>query len=114
MSKSVAASQTVISEGTQILGDIRVEHDLRVDGYLKGTVEVGGVLILGNTGKIEGQVQVRSAMVAGQIIGNLKAQDKIVMEPKSTLLGDLLTRELVINEGAVFQGNCSMQVDEKR
>lgn len=114
MSKSVAASQTVISEGTQILGDIRVEHDLRVDGYLKGTVEVGGVLILGGTGKIEGQVHVRSAMVAGQIVGNLKAQEKIVMEPKSTLLGDLQTRELVINEGAVFQGNCSMQVDEKR
>ena len=114
MSKSVAASQTVISDGTQILGDIKVEHDLRVDGYLKGTVDVGGVLILGPTGKIEGTVQARSAMIAGQILGNIRALDKIVMEPKSTLLGDLQTRELVINEGAVFQGNCSMQIDEKR
>jgi cytoskeletal protein CcmA (bactofilin family) len=53
-------------------------------------------------------------MVAGQILGNIRASEKIVMEPKSTLLGDLQTRELVINEGAVFQGNCSMQIDEKR
>jgi cytoskeletal protein CcmA (bactofilin family) len=114
MSKSVATVQTFISEGTQILGDIKVEHDLRVDGFLKGTVDVGGMLILGPSGKIEGQVGVRSATVAGQILGNLKALDKIVLEPKSTLVGDLQTRELVINEGAVFQGNCSMQVDEKR
>ena len=42
MSKTVAASMTFISDGTQILGDIKVEHDLRVEGYLKGTVSVGG------------------------------------------------------------------------
>lgn len=114
MSKSVAAAMTFISDGTQILGDIKVEHDLRVEGYLKGTVEVGGMLILGPTGKIEGQVNARSATVAGQILGNLRGQDKIVLETKSTLIGDLQTRELVINEGALFQGNCSMQADEKR
>ncbi len=114
MSKSVATAMTFISDGTQILGDIKVEHDLRVEGYLKGTVEVGGMLVLGPTGKIEGQVHARSATIAGQIVGNLKGQDKIVLETKSTLVGDLQTRELVINEGAVFQGNCSMQVDEKK
>jgi cytoskeletal protein CcmA (bactofilin family) len=114
MSKSVAAAMTFISDGTNIFGDIKVEHDLRVEGYLKGTVEVGGMLVLGPTGKIEGQVQARSATIAGQILGNLKGLDKIVLESKSTLVGDLQTRELVINEGAIFQGNCSMQVDEKK
>lgn len=114
MSKSVAAAMTFISDGTQILGDIKVEHDLRVEGYLKGTVEVGGMLVLGPTGKIEGTVNARSATIAGQIHGNLKGQDKIVLEAKSTLIGDLQTRELVINEGALFQGNCSMQMDERK
>ncbi len=114
MSKSVAAAMTFISDGTQILGDIKVEHDLRIEGYLKGTVDVGGMLVLGPTGKIEGQVQARSATVAGQIIGNLRGFDKIVLESKSILMGDLNTRELVINEGAIFQGNCSMQMDEKK
>jgi cytoskeletal protein CcmA (bactofilin family) len=114
MSKSIAAAMTFISDGTQLLGDIKVENDLRVEGYLKGTVEVGGMLILGPTGKIEGQVTARSATVAGQILGNLKGHEKIVLEAKSALVGDLQTRELVINEGAMFQGNCSMQMDEKR
>lgn len=111
MTKNVAASMTFISDGTHILGDIKVESDLRVEGYLKGTVTVGGMLVLGPTGKIEGEVTARSATIAGQILGNIKGHEKIVLETKSTLLGDLHTRELVINEGATFQGNCSMQAD---
>lgn len=115
MSKSVAAAaQTYICDGTHIEGDIKVDHDLRIDGYLKGTVDVAGILILGPSGKIEGQVLARAATVAGQIVGNIKGIDKIVLESKSTLIGDLQTRELVINEGAIFQGNCSMQMDDKK
>jgi cytoskeletal protein CcmA (bactofilin family) len=114
MSKSIAAAMTFISDGSEIVGDIKVEHDLRVEGYLKGTVVVGGMLVLGPTGKIEGEVTARSATIAGQIIGNIKGQEKIVLETKSTLVGDLQTCDLVINEGAVFQGNCSMRNDERK
>jgi cytoskeletal protein CcmA (bactofilin family) len=114
MSKSVATAMTFISEGTQILGDIKTEHDLRIEGYLKGTVDVGGTLLLSPTGKIEGEVRARSAQIAGQILGNIQGQDKIVLENTSSLVGDLHTRELVINEGAIFQGNCSMNRDEKK
>jgi len=114
MTKNAATAMTFISDGTQFLGDIKVESDLRVEGYLKGTVLVGGMLVLGPTGKIEGEVTARSATIAGQITGNLRGTDKIVLESKSTLLGDLHTRELVINEGAIFQGHCSMQPDEKK
>jgi cytoskeletal protein CcmA (bactofilin family) len=114
MSKSITPAMTFIGEGTSIIGDIKSEHDLRIEGYLKGTVEVGGMLVLSPSGRIEGQVQARTATVAGQIVGNLKGQDKIVLESTSSLVGDLQTRELVINEGAVFQGNCAMHRDDKK
>lgn len=114
MSKNITAAMTFISDGTHILGDIKVEHDLRVEGYLKGTVNVGGMLVLGPTGRIEGEVVARSATIAGQLQGNIKGQEKIVLESKSSLMGDLQTRELVINEGAIFQGHCSMQGDVKK
>ncbi len=113
MSKNVVSAMTFISDGTQILGDIKVEHDLRIEGQLRGNVSAGGMLVLGPTGKIEGEVHVRSATIAGQIVGDLKALEKIVLESKSILKGDLHTRELVINEGAMFQGNCSMEMNEK-
>lgn len=105
---------TFISEGTQIIGDIKVEHDLRIEGHLKGTVDVGGMLVLGPTGKVDGNVTARSATLAGEIRGNLRGHEKIVLESKSILVGDLITRELVINEGATFQGNCAMPLDEKK
>ena len=113
MSKNTA-TMTFISDGTQLQGEIKVENDLRVEGFIKGSVTVGGTLVLGPTGRVEGEVLARSATVAGQIVGNLRGQDKIVLETKSSLIGDLQTRELVINEGAIFQGNCSMQPDEHK
>jgi cytoskeletal protein CcmA (bactofilin family) len=113
MSKNNAASMTFISDGTRITGDIAIDHDLRVEGFLKGTVSVGGTLVLGPTGKIEGDVVARAATLAGHLAGNIKTHEKLVLETKSVLLGDLQTRELIINEGAMFQGKCSMDHGEK-
>lgn len=109
MSKHAATSMTFIGEGTRILGDMSVEHDLRVEGAVRGTVTVGGTLVLSVTGVIEGDVSCRSASLAGRVTGNVAAQEKLVLEEKSVLHGDLRTRDLVIQEGALFQGNCSME-----
>ena len=111
MSKNVAASMTFISDGTTIQGEIAVEHDLRVEGFLKGTVTVGGMLVVCPSGILVGVGHARSATIAGNIKGNIRGQEKIVLEAKSVLMGDLQTRELVINEGAIFQGNCAMRGD---
>ena len=113
MSKNAAASMTFISEGTQITGEMSVEHDLRVEGAIKGAISVGGALVLGPTGRIDGDVVARSVTLAGHITGNIKAQEKLVLEGKSVLLGDLQTRELVIQEGAIFQGRCAMDANAR-
>jgi cytoskeletal protein CcmA (bactofilin family) len=113
MSKTTTASMTFISDGAKITGDLEVEHDLRIEGQVKGTIRVAGTLVLGPTGRIEGDVTVRSATLAGQLTGNIKASEKIVMETKSSLIGDLETRELVINEGAIFQGKSMMRAEAR-
>lgn len=108
MSKHAPTSMTFIGEGTRITGDMVVEHDLRVEGVVKGGVSVGGSLVLSATGSIEGDVVSRSAALAGRLTGNIHAQEKLVLEATSVLQGDLQTRELVVQEGAIFQGTCSM------
>ena len=110
MSKHAATSMTFIGEGTRITGDMSVEHDLRIEGSIKGAVSVGGTLVLSITGSIEGDVVSRSAALAGRVVGNVHVQEKLLLEEKSVLRGDLHARELVVQEGAVFQGNCSMDV----
>ena len=111
MSKHAATSMTFIGEGTRILGDMSVEHDLRIEGAVRGAVTVGGTLVLSAGGSIEGDVSCRSAALAGRLVGNIVAQEKLVLEEKSVLQGDLRARDLVIQEGALFQGNCSMDRD---
>ena len=108
MSKNVTASMTFISEGTRIMGELSVDYDLRVEGAVKGSVAVGGTFVLGPTGVIEGDVAARSATLAGHLTGNIRVAEKLVLEVKSVLIGDLQTRELVIQEGAIFQGRSSM------
>jgi cytoskeletal protein CcmA (bactofilin family) len=108
MSKNVPTSMTFIGEGTRILGDMSVEHDLRVEGSVQGSVSVGGTLVLSVTGSINGDVASRSAALAGHLNGNIHVQERLTLENKSVLIGDLRARELVVQEGAIFQGNCSM------
>jgi cytoskeletal protein CcmA (bactofilin family) len=108
MSKHAITGMTFIGEGTRILGDMSVEHDLRVEGAIKGQVSVGGTLVLSVTGSIEGDVVARGAALAGRLVGNVRVQEKLVLEEKSVLQGDLIARELVVQEGAIFQGKCSM------
>jgi cytoskeletal protein CcmA (bactofilin family) len=108
MSKHAATSMTFIGEGTRIVGDMSVEHDLRIEGSIKGAVSVGGTLVLSITGSIEGDVVSRSASLAGRLTGNVRVQEKLVLEEKSVLQGDMFARELVVQEGAIFQGMCSM------
>lgn len=106
------ATMTQIMSGAQIKGDVLVESDLRVEGYIKGMVKVGGTLIIVESGKVEGDVHARVAEITGQLVGNLLADEKVILNGRSLLMGDLKTRELVIHEGARFQGNCQMEVRE--
>lgn len=108
MNKKSDGGMTIISSGTTIVGDIVVEEDIRVDGSIKGSLKSSGELVVTDKGSIEGEIEVGSAVVAGQINGNLTAIEKTVLEPHSQLRGDLRTRNLVIAEGARFHGNCAM------
>lgn len=105
--------QTVLGAGAVIEGTVKINHDIRVDGTVKGKLSVDGDLIVGNTGLIEADIEVVSTKIGGKIIGNLSARERIELEENASITGDIRTKDLVINEGAVFHGNCSMNADAK-
>jgi cytoskeletal protein CcmA (bactofilin family) len=113
MQGKINSPMTIISKGTQITGDVSSQENIRVEGYIKGTVKAGGELILTNSGKIDGEIVTSSAIIAGTISGNLTASEKTVLESQSSLTGDLRTKNLVIIEGAVFKGKCEMNKGPK-
>jgi len=104
---------TVIAKGTKIIGNVDMEGSVRVDGYIKGKVSSSETLTVGKTGVVEGEVQVKEAIVGGQIKGNLIAAQRVELENKASILGDVKTRIFVIKEGGIFHGRCSMKEEEK-
>lgn len=99
---------TMIGEGTVFEGTIRVPHSIRVDGTVKGELHTTETLTVGKNGIIEATVSARNAIIGGQITGDLTAEERVELETNATLRGDLKAMDLIINEGAVFHGNCAM------
>ena len=99
----------LIGRGTVILGTITASSSIRIEGEIKGKVVCHDLVTVGASGSMEGDIDAKNLVIGGKVNGNLSAQDKLVMEPKSTVSGDIRARRLVVDEGATFEGNCSMK-----
>jgi cytoskeletal protein CcmA (bactofilin family) len=99
---------TTIGEGTILKGDVKVEGSIQVDGEFEGTIDAADTLVVGESGKVDGDATVANAVIGGRMYGNVFASGKIELQRGSQLLGDIKTRGLVIEDGVVFQGNCQM------
>ncbi len=106
--RTVGSVNTIIGEGTTLKGDVKVEGSVQVDGDFDGTIEASDTLVVGETGKVEGDATVANAVIGGKMYGNVFASGKLELRRGSRLLGDIKTRGLVIEDGVVFQGNCQM------
>ena len=98
----------LIGVGTTVDGKIRTQGSLRIDGKLTGEVHAAENLAIGVTGQVEGAVNGRNVTVGGKIKGNITAVDKLVLEGKASVRGDVKAAKLVIDEGATFDGRISM------
>lgn len=98
----------LIGAGTTVEGKIRTQGSLRVDGKVTGEVHAAENLAVGLTGEIEGGVTGRNVTIGGKVKGNITSVDKLVLEGKSVVRGDVKATKLVIDEGAVFDGRITM------
>jgi cytoskeletal protein CcmA (bactofilin family) len=97
-----------IMEGTSIEGEIKSDSNIRIDGRVKGTINVRGRLIVGTSGLVEGDVTCQSSDIEGTVNGKITCQDLLSLKATAKLSGDIITKKLAIEPGAIFTGNCSM------
>lgn len=103
-----AELNTIIGKGTTIEGSIKLQNSLRVDGKIKGNVNTPESIVVGKDGEINGEITVGNAVVGGKVEGKIEAKGKVVLESKSSFSGEMITAKLVIDEGAFFDGQCTM------
>jgi cytoskeletal protein CcmA (bactofilin family) len=102
----------LISNGTDITGDIRSNGDIRIDGTLTGNLNTKGKVVVGTTGKVKGEIVCKNSEVAGIIEGKIIVGQLLNLKVTSKINGDIVTAKLSIEPGAVFSGNCKMSDTE--
>ena len=105
---------TVIGSGTTVNGDIVSDSAIiRVDGQVNGGVNTKGDLVIGGMGIVNGNVYASSVNLAGKIVGDVEAANKIEIEAGGKLLGNIQTKLLAMDETAVIQGRVNMTPEEE-
>ena len=99
---------TIISSGVVIEGKVSSNGNVRVDGIVKGDITAQGNLTVGEHGSIQGQLTGETVSIGGKVDGTVNAKEKLVLETKAVLKGDLITKILVVEAGAIFEGKSSM------
>lgn len=100
--------ETIIGASVTLNGDLKTEGSVRVDGKFEGTIETHGDVIVGEKGKVSASIKSRHLLVAGQVKGNIHTSGKLEINNSGKLFGDVVVENIVIEDGALFQGNCTM------
>src|SRR5713101_10171945 len=94
-----------LGPGLKIQGELIGHEDLKIEGKIEGAISLGGHrLNVGSTAHIHADIIAREVVVAGEVIGNVNAPDRIELKKGGSVVGDLTTNRLVIEDGALFKG----------
>jgi cytoskeletal protein CcmA (bactofilin family) len=98
----------LIGIGTEITGDINSNGDIRIDGTLNGNLITKGKVVIGETGKVKGEISCKNSDVSGTVEGKLIVSQLLSLKVTARVNGDMQTNKLAIEPGSKFTGNCNM------
>ena len=100
----INAAKNILSSDVEIVGNIKFQNELIIDGKVKGEITSAGILTIGENAEIEGEVKTKSVTVLGKVRGNITVDERCELKGRALLHGDLKAARLVIEEGATFVG----------
>ena len=100
-----AKQPAIIGASMNIKGEIRTREELFVDGEVEGLVESHSLLTVGPNGKVKANIKAREVIVYGTVRGNVDVTEKIAIRDKGSVIGDIKTAGIGIDDGAYFKGS---------
>ena len=108
MSSNDSHTTNIIGNGTIIKGEIESNGDIRIDGRVEGVLRSNGKIVLGEKGSVEGEMYCKQADLSGRVLGKITVEELTSLKSKSRIEGELTTKQLFIEIGAIFTGKCDM------
>jgi cytoskeletal protein CcmA (bactofilin family) len=99
----------ILGPGAVVKGEIQVNGDFRIDGTLNGNIQCKGKIVVGPTGKIDGEIQCQNADFSGEVTATVKVTELLTLKETARFSGDITTGKLAIEPGAKFSGTCKME-----
>jgi len=97
-----------IEQGVRLEGKLDAPGTFRIDSALKGTVTSDDTLVLGEHASVEGQIHGNRIVIAGRFDGVIRARGRVEIQPNAIVTGEIHSPCLVIEPGAIFDGQCHM------
>jgi cytoskeletal protein CcmA (bactofilin family) len=104
---------TIISSGVKLEGKITSGGSIRVDGVIVGDIISEANVTVGEHGEVKGEINANVITLGGKVNGSVHSKDKLVLESKANLKGDIFTKMLVVEAGARFDGKSNMGEDKE-
>src|SRR3954469_8706403 len=97
-----------LDAGSHLRGELHFEDTFRIDGRLTGKVDSKGDLYVGEHGQVEGEVRVGRLFITGKVVNAVVHAQRVEIAPGGQLRGEVSTPALIIDEGAVFEGQAKV------
>jgi cytoskeletal protein CcmA (bactofilin family) len=98
----------MLDKDSEVSGKLSFSGPTRIDGTLRGEVRATDMLIIGESGYVDGTVQAASLVVLGRVDGAVVGADRVEIGARGILRGSIETRALVVNEGGLLDGDCKV------
>lgn len=104
-------ANTTIGTRSVFEGKFAVKGALKIDGKFEGKALIVDKVFIGPKGKVKANIRASSVVVEGILIGNINASNRVLLLPTSRILGDIQTPELIIQNGTILKGRCTISHD---
>jgi cytoskeletal protein CcmA (bactofilin family) len=99
---------------THVEGTLRFDHSVLIEGTFKGKIVSKGQLVVGEGAEVDAEIESRTVAIKGTVRGTVNASERVQIQGQATVIGDITTTSLQMDETVTFEGKCSMGSDANR
>ena len=111
---STAGLVGYLYKGSRITGQLNFQGPARIDGAVDGEIQCQGTLTIGESAEVRARISGQVVVIRGKVEGNVTAKEKVEIATPGRLIGNIDSPRLIITEGVLFEGDCSMGVAKQK